>query len=73
MPYREAPPAPQFSSSANFRSLMSRATFDTPTGLPVEFMIGDAVTDTSISRPSFVSRNVSKWSIRSPRLILARI
>ena len=32
---------------------MSRATFDTPTTSPAASLIGDAVTETSIGRPSF--------------------
>src|SRR5688572_16121710 len=52
---------------------MSRATFDTPMIFPSSSVIGEAVTETSIIRPSLVWRIVSKWSTVSPRRILAMI
>ncbi len=41
------------------RSEMSRAVFDTPMTFPLGSLIADAVTETSINRPSFVRRIVS--------------
>ena len=46
---------------------MSRATLDAPMMRPLASVIGDTVNDTGMSRPSFVCRTVSKWSIFWPR------
>jgi hypothetical protein len=56
-----------------FRAEMSRTTFDTPIALPAASLMGEAVIETSISRPAFVCRNVSKCSKLSPRKIVPRM
>ena len=42
-------------------SVMSRATLEAPTILPAASRTGELVTETSILRPSFRTRTVSKW------------
>ena len=54
------------SSSARLRSVMSLATFEAPMILPSASRIGETLSETSMMRPSFVRRLVSKWSTRSP-------
>ena len=48
---------------------MSRATFEAPTIRPAWSLIGETVTETSISRPSLRTRTVSKSLTLSPRAI----
>ena len=47
--------------------------FLAPTTRPVSSLMGDTVSETSTRLPSFATRTVSKWSIRSPRFIFPRI
>ena len=61
------------STSARFRSVMSRATFAAPMIVPSASRIGETLSETSMTRPSFVSRWVSKWPTRSPRRMRSRI
>ena len=58
---------------ARFCSVMSRAIFDAPTILPSAFLTGETVNETAIRLPCLRCRTVSKWSIRSPRLMRVRI
>jgi len=46
-------------AAARFRAVMSRAIFETPTMRPKASFSAEAVTETSISRPSLVRRLVS--------------
>ena len=52
-----------------FCSVMSLAIFDAPTILPSAFLTGETVSETTIRLPFLRCRTVSKWSMRSPRLI----
>ena len=61
------------SSSARFRSVMSRAIFDAPTMLPFGSRIRETVREMSRRRPSFATLMVSKCSTRSPRRSRSRI
>lgn len=47
------------SSSAFFRSVMSLAIVDTPTSFPFRSFIGEDVSETCMSEPSFFIRGVS--------------
>ena len=60
-------------SSLRLRSVTSRATFEAPTMLPLLSRIGEMVSEMWTWRPSFATRTVSKWSIRSPARSRARI
>ena len=54
------------SASARLRSVMSRATFAAPIIVPSASRIGETLSETSMIRPSFVSRWVSKWPTARP-------
>ena len=60
-------------SSARFRSVTSRATFEAPTTTPALLRTGETVSETKTRRPSLPMRSVSKWSTRSPRRSRDRI
>jgi hypothetical protein len=50
---------------------MSRAIFAPPTTRPSRSLIGETDSETYTRLPSFVTRSVSKCSIRSPRTNVA--
>ena len=56
-----------------FASVMSREMEEAPMILPERSLMGEVVTETSISEPSLRRRVVSKLSTRSPRLMRSRI
>ncbi len=59
-------------SMSRLRSVTSRATARPPMTAPEASFRGDTVSDTSMRRPSFVSRTVSWRSTRSPCLMRSR-
>ena len=58
-------------ASRRERSLISRATLEAPTMVPLSSRIGDTVSEIDSRRPPLSCRVVSKWSIFSPARILA--
>ena len=58
---------------AQWKRIVSRETFDAPMTRPSASRTGETVSEISRRRPSFATRTVSKWSIRSPRTSRARI
>ena len=54
-------------ASARLRSVMSRAMVEAPKTRPSSSTSGEIVRATSIRVPSFRTRTVSHWVIRSPR------
>jgi len=59
--------------SASRWRVTSRTILDAPTTLPSSSLIGEMVSETQMRRPSFLTRSVTKCSIRLPALRLAMI
>ncbi len=63
----------RIAASMRLRCVMSRAIDEAPTIRSLASRTGETVTETSMRRPFFATRVVSKCSIRSPRLSRSRI